>query len=122
MSPKVKALWVKALRSGEYKQANGNLHTDKGFCCLGVLCDLAVKAKIMSDPIVHENFSSITNQDVYEYDGDKGYLPLAVQRWAEIHTENPRIETEPNVYRQLAALNDEGVPFIKIADLIEESL
>lgn len=32
--------WVDALRSGEYEQATGQLRTNKGFCCLGVACDL----------------------------------------------------------------------------------
>lgn len=57
-------LWVNALRSGQYKQARGCLFNEDsyvndkgfevfnddedesfvgGFCCLGVLCDLAVK-------------------------------------------------------------------------------
>lgn len=37
--------WLAALRSGEYRQAPGALQADdtSGFCCLGVLCDLAVK-------------------------------------------------------------------------------
>lgn len=30
--------WLKALRSGDYKQGNGHLKTaDNKFCCLGVL-------------------------------------------------------------------------------------
>ena len=37
MDKKLKAKWVKALRSGEYKQANGALRDGSGFCCLGVL-------------------------------------------------------------------------------------
>lgn len=40
-------LWLAALRSGEYTQTVGKLrrtHTGyEGFCCLGVLCDLARK-------------------------------------------------------------------------------
>ena len=39
--------WVKALRSGEYKQTQGTLKKDgeygggdKAYCCLGVLCDV----------------------------------------------------------------------------------
>ena len=35
--------WVAALRSGEYKQTQGQLWSGDGFCCLGVLCDLAAK-------------------------------------------------------------------------------
>jgi hypothetical protein len=34
-------LWIDALRSGKYKQTQGTLKNDEGFCCLGVLCDLA---------------------------------------------------------------------------------
>ena len=36
-------LWVAALRSGEYEQAQGQLWSGDGFCCLGVLCDLAAR-------------------------------------------------------------------------------
>ena len=37
--------WIEALRSGEYKQTDGQLYDDdvNSFCCLGVLCDLARK-------------------------------------------------------------------------------
>jgi hypothetical protein len=44
MNPEIKARWVAALRSGEYQQTTGNLRTENGFCCLGVLCDLHSKA------------------------------------------------------------------------------
>lgn len=36
-------LWIAALRSGKYKQTKAALRDSKGFCCLGVLCDLAAK-------------------------------------------------------------------------------
>lgn len=48
----LKVAWVKALRSGKYEQTNGVLHAscenDQGrdqhaYCCLGVLCKVAVK-------------------------------------------------------------------------------
>lgn len=48
MNAKIKKAWLKALRSGKYKQARGALCArrprDKeiGFCCLGVLVDIAV--------------------------------------------------------------------------------
>lgn len=44
MKKSLKTKWIKALRSGEYKQARGKLEqTDEngaatGHCCLGVLC------------------------------------------------------------------------------------
>lgn len=32
--------WIDALCSGQYKQTTGVLHDPRGFCCLGVLCDI----------------------------------------------------------------------------------
>jgi hypothetical protein len=34
--------WVKALRSGKYKQSKGSLQVYGGFCCLGVACSVFV--------------------------------------------------------------------------------
>ena len=44
MKPEIKKQWVQALRSGEYKQGRGQLKQGATFCCLGVLCDLAVQS------------------------------------------------------------------------------
>ena len=41
MNPELKEKWVKALRSGEYKQTFGRLRQDNSYCCLGVLCKVA---------------------------------------------------------------------------------
>jgi len=39
--------WIKALRSGEYKQAHGRLRRwrngEESFCCLGVLADIELE-------------------------------------------------------------------------------
>jgi hypothetical protein len=45
MNPEIKAEWLRALRSGEFRQARDKLR-DKGgaFCCLGVLCKLYANA------------------------------------------------------------------------------
>lgn len=40
LDPQLKAKWVAALESGNYTQIQTALHTDNGFCCLGVLCDV----------------------------------------------------------------------------------
>ena len=37
--------WIKALRSGKYKQTTGTLQDDQGYCCLGVACKVVVKRK-----------------------------------------------------------------------------
>jgi hypothetical protein len=47
---KVAKKWVKALRSGKYKQGTGTLLTANGrHCCLGVLTDLAVQAGVIKE-------------------------------------------------------------------------
>lgn len=46
MRPDVKAKWITALRSGEYRQGRGSLREHDAYCCLGVLCDLHAKETI----------------------------------------------------------------------------
>lgn len=42
MKASVAKRWVKALRSGKYKQGRGQLRSRDGrYCCLGVLCELS---------------------------------------------------------------------------------
>lgn len=57
-------LWIKALRSGDYKQTRGTLKDNKGFCCLGVLCDLAAKDG------GSKWVKAYLNSSVKEYDGE----------------------------------------------------
>ena len=43
MTKYLKNKWIKALKSGDYKQTTGNLYDaslDK-YCCLGVLCEIS---------------------------------------------------------------------------------
>lgn len=37
--------WINALRSGKYKQTQGSLQDAKGYCCLGVACELFIPEK-----------------------------------------------------------------------------
>ncbi len=39
--PSLRGRWLEALRSGRYPQDRGHLRSDRGFCCLGVLCDVS---------------------------------------------------------------------------------
>ena len=44
LDKKLKAKWIKALLSGDYKQGKGILKNKKGeYCCLGVLADICGK-------------------------------------------------------------------------------
>ncbi len=49
MNPEVKARWVAALRSGEYKQATGVLRRGgKSFCCLAINDRCALEAQVQA--------------------------------------------------------------------------
>jgi hypothetical protein len=78
VKPEVRDLWVKALKSGEYKQGYGSLRTasDK-FCAIGVLVDLAIKDGVEMD--IREPTDSFP---FYMYDGMSARLPDAVKQWA----------------------------------------
>lgn len=43
MDAAIKAKWLEALRSGDYRQGTGHLRSvsNDTYCCLGVLCDIA---------------------------------------------------------------------------------
>lgn len=43
MKRELRDKWIEALRSGEYRQVTGVLHSDGAYCCLGVLCKVAKK-------------------------------------------------------------------------------
>ena len=107
MNPEIRAQWCAALRSGDYAQADGYLHRATGACCLGVLCDLAVKAKVIGEPVDCGGF--------WSFEGNAHFLPAAVMTWAGIR------ENDPVVYGAgaLSNLNDDGTPFAEIADLID---
>lgn len=91
MKPTIKKRWLKALRSGEYKQARETLMDHRppskggrSFCCLGVLCDL------------HSQLSSSPDwkigPDGYEYCGDASELPNKVANWAGLE-----LNGDPNI-------------------------
>lgn len=132
MNADVKAKWVAALRSGNYEQGEGALQTVNGFCCLGVLCDLAVREGVIDAPTKAEidygkDVGTVTTYLYPAYiDGDDerehSYLPEAVSTWAHINRHGNR-DRDPatNGYRpSLAALNDDGKTFSEIADVIEQ--
>ena len=110
MNEQVKQKWLSALRSGDYKQTQLHLHTDDGFCCLGVLCDLYGKENDVEWKLVDAGI-------YYEFQDKTGRMPLSVVEWAGVEDCNPYI-----CGRSLATLNDMGSTFNEIADLIEEHL
>lgn len=120
MNPDVKTKWINALKSGDYTQAKGYLQTTEGYCCLGVLCDLALKDGAIDAP----EFSSYEGEPAhYAFDGMTGDLPFSVMEWAGLNSHDPVVPTIDGDTATLAILNDErGYNFNQIADVIEKEL
>jgi hypothetical protein len=120
MNPEVKAKWVAALRSGEYKQIQGRLHDEKGFCCLGVLCAVSE----LGDWVMDEDDEEEKAQMAYvcEKSADSEVAPNDVVEWAGLLKPDPDI-SDGNLMTQIASLNDyKKWTFAQIADAIEAQL
>lgn len=105
MNKKIMQRWVRALRSGKYKQATGQLKKEGvGHCCLGVLCE------VLKQP----------------YAGYDLVLPVRVQQESEM---NSLDGTLPKTYKNkivemkqsLTEFNDGGLTFKQIALIIERN-
>lgn len=100
MNKRVKKLWIKALKSGKYKQTIRTLHDQNGYCCLGVLCNIYNREK---------GYGGVKNGS---------FLTSGVMKWAGLESDNPLIGTQ-----HAGALNDIlKLTFNEIADKIESNL
>lgn len=130
MDKEVKDEWVAALKSGDYKQATGRLSvgvgSDTRHCCLGVLCEIAVKHKVIQPPVIAA--SGIVG---YGQESANAILPWEVAEWAKITAaaDLPQLQTLPhklddegydNPIDCLSQANDSGYTFDEIAEVIEE--
>lgn len=96
MDAALKARWVEALRSGEYKQGKLDFERNGRFCCLGVLCKIAGKPT---------NIDGQSNWGfIYEAFGPGEIDDPEGRRWP------------------LIRMNDGGRSFAEIADYIEAHL
>lgn len=110
MDAELKAKWVTALRSGEYRQGAGQLRFEDTFCCLGVLCDII-------DP---ERWGAS-----HKWDGLAALLPdqaarLHLGMFANMPNVDGSFYDTDGALTSLATLNDTGSTFAEIADIIEE--
>lgn len=153
INPEVKAKWLDALRSGQYTQTTGVLHQaiampDRpvGFCCLGVLCEVAIQEGVNLTPkddgtgrVMYQ--SPAPSSSAQSTFSNLSTLPTVVGQWAGFHDQDggigvlptearasvPRIdpatgETYEAEATTLAEFNDSGYDFNQIADLIEKHL
>lgn len=121
MNAELKTSWLEALRSGNYKQCTGKLcnviSTNKSYCCLGVLLDVA-KSK---------GFDMDITDAPHDYPGDN-YCMRFTYKQNSSDGELPNSFREEvgisNVHeQQLIDMNDDDrSSFTEIADYIEKEL
>ncbi len=109
MKQSVAKAWVKALRSGRYRQHRGKLRSRTGsMCCLGVLCEIS-------------KLSSWDKEN--NYAGSSELLPSKVEAWADMismHGALPKGSVGVKANVNLADLNDSRYTFKQLADVIEK--
>lgn len=120
MNEQIKTRWAGALRSKNYKQGTGYLHTRSDgkdyYCCLGVLCELAV-----ADGVVVRDQSK-GGHFYYGAEGEAQVLPSEVREWAGLNDRSPELPGPEGDIVGLADENDNGASFDEIAAWIEEGL
>ena len=122
MNPEIKKAWVVALKSGDYQQGFGILHYKENeqdkYCCLGVLCELAVGAGVIQAGRRYIGYRHGVDYR-YIYDYSSTMLSSAIRDWAGLQSDTVVIA---NVKDHLANHNDAGKTFLEIATAIEEQL
>jgi hypothetical protein len=112
---------VEALRSGRFQQGRSALTFKSGAgqeydCCLGVACKVYIEE---GNKLVVA--TSSTGNECIVYDGQRNYLPEAVQKWLGFRTASGEFRPPSMVMNSLAGLNDRGASFEKIAAIIESA-
>lgn len=141
MDKKLKDKWVKALRSGNYKQGKNKLRSleDNCFCCLGVLCDVIdpegweedrrafldrykfyYKSSMGSGLLPYEVLSDFFGPERSKTN-IQGSKSIKITAPFDIKTNDCKvIKKGEEIF--LDTLNDLGVEFNTIADIIEQTL
>ncbi len=140
LNKRFKQRWLKALRSGNYEQAKETL-VELGpvgpvaYCCLGVACSLSAKRHITYDEggLDPDYWDGMVLPDsvmyAYGFESDVGkFYPKDLPPEVQQRVKKALLDSPDNTYvngtslagyDSLASLNDAGVPFTLIADVIE---
>jgi hypothetical protein len=131
MKKTVMKKWVKALRSGKFKQTKNRLKRTNtqgkvSHCCLGVLCELyndeMIKNKKEKLKETIQSSAYHEKQVTHSFDGIDDILPKKVMNWSGLGTDDGGFDdpdtTKPS---KLTEMNDEGKRFTTIANFIEKN-
>jgi hypothetical protein len=129
MKKEIAKKWIKALKSGKYKQGKSFLKqydtkNQPRHCCLGVLCELYNESmkKNHKKTLTVKN-SNICPENGYRYvtfSGAGESLPPVVKKWAGMKSNYGDIDNQ--FYDSLADMNDFGKTFNTISNTIEKNI
>lgn len=116
MDKELKDKWVAALRSGEYKQTKGKFHDTTretgGYCCLGVLCEVAKPEEWDGRRLSYKNDFGDTCYDT------ECLTPSLIERWKFDGKEYDLMYMNDGI----GPYRDNPKSFSVIADYIEKEL
>lgn len=130
----VMEMWVTALTSGRYQQGPGALQIigldgARQFCCLGVLCELAIEAGVLPEARVEED--EVGDKTAYYGQTDEIRsdltLPYSVIEWAGLTECDPNVpwgndEDDQPVVASMSMLNDTyEQTFDQLAAVVKEN-
>lgn len=123
--------WPDALRNGEYKQTEGHLKDETGYCCIGVLDEIVFdpewKKHDEGDPFFYDEHmqTAMLTPDVASQVGLEEHVTEAeIGAIKEYFKDVEEVDTSDFAVRQkrqitLTMLNDRGATFEQIADVVE---
>lgn len=115
-------LLADALRSGKYDQGSGALKGKRGYCCLGVACDVYMKetgkGEWREGEYITYKQPFVASGGIRHFD----FPPHEVVEWFGFERHNPVLIKKPPHGETAAEVNDNGVySFNEIADLFEKA-
>ncbi len=119
MKKEVADKWIEALESGKYEQGKNTLYGKRGFCCLGVLCDISGLGEWKREKGQINNRYVISDTEKVQ-----AWLPETVQKWAGMKSIDGSFLYEVHInggtYDHLTGMNDYGITFKLIAEIIRK--
>ena len=110
-----RADWCAALESGDYQQAHMGLRDDRGFCCLGVACDVFFR-KTGQGEWRRKRLATVTGSS-YTLSRSSSVLPDRIRHYFGLRTPTGDYGTQ-----SLTGLNDtEKWTFADIAEIIRST-
>jgi len=117
MDSTLKQRWLRALRSKEYPKTKGALCVPdedvkggRSYCCLGVLCEIAVSDGVIKP--AREGFNADVGGKCFLYGANADVLlPPTVARWAGLSDKAQEV---------IASRNDDVMTFEEVIPIIED--